>query len=291
MTRNPAPAAGFFHRMRRLPTFLALPLAAGCFGADSISLSEERAIGSDLARQAQAELPMLRDPVTQAFVGQLGAALAARAGDQERQYEFHVVNSPHVNAFAIPGGFIFINRGILEQSANASELAGVIAHEIGHVVQRHSAEAIARERSANTLLGLVYLLLQRTPSEGERIAVQVAGSAWMARHSREDELEADRVALRLLTRSGVDPRGLPEFFETLLAQEQQQPALVLQWFGTHPLTEDRVRAAERMIATLPDEAIARFADDLPGFDAMQARLRQLPPPPQPPDPQGLPAPR
>jgi predicted Zn-dependent protease len=254
--------------------------AAGCTGADAISLEEERALGQSIAEEAAQQLPLVRDSVSLTFVQQLGRNLASRIDSSGRQYEFTLVDSKVANAFAVPGGYIFINRGIVERAESASELAGVLAHEIGHVVARHSVEALQRERSANTLLGLLYLLLQREPSAGEQIAVQVAGGAWMARHSREDEREADRIALRILTRSGLDPRGVPRFFSTLLEEEQRQSPLVLQWFSTHPLTQERVAAADTLIATLPDDALDRLRTDLPGFDGVRDRLLALPPPPE-----------
>ncbi|HSJ63145.1 MAG TPA: M48 family metallopeptidase [Gemmatimonadaceae bacterium] len=266
---------------RRLRGALVVPALLGCAEADAISLDEERALGEDLAGQVAMRLPLVRDSAAAAFVRQLGRGLAARIDSTGRQYEFVLVDSRVVNAFAIPGGFIFINRGIVERASNASELAGVVAHEIGHVVARHSVEALQRERSANTLLGLVYLLLQRQPSEGEQLAVQVVGGAWMARHSREDEREADRLALRVLTRAGLDPRGLPGFFSTLLAEERAQSPLVLQWFSTHPLTAERVAAADTLIATLPDDTLDRLRADLPEFQRVRERLLALPPPPEP----------
>jgi beta-barrel assembly-enhancing protease len=276
MTRAPRAAYG-----RRLRGALVVPVLLGCAEADVLSLDEERALGEDLAGQVAMRLPLVRDSAAAGFVRHLGRSLASRIDSTGREYEFVLVDSRVVNAFAIPGGFIFINRGIVERASNASEFAGVVAHEIGHVVARHSVEALQRERSANTLLGLVYLLLQRQPSEGEQLAVQVVGGAWMARHSREDEREADRLALRVLTRSGLDPRGLPRFFSTLLAEEQAQSPLVLQWFSTHPLTAERVAGADTLIAALPDEALDRLRADLPAFQRVRERLLALPPPPEP----------
>jgi predicted Zn-dependent protease len=246
-----------------------------------ISIEQERALGADMAEQIAAQLPLVRDSAAISFVQALGGRLAARADASGRQYHFVLVDSRVANAFAVPGGFIFINRGIVERASNASELAGVLAHEIGHIVARHSVDALRRERSANTLLGLVYLLLQRQPSDGEQLAVQVLGGAWMAQHSREDEREADRLALRVLTRSGIDPRGLPAFFATLLAEEQAESPLVLHWFSTHPLTRERVAAADTLIGTLPDDAFGRLRTDVPAFPRIRERLLELPPPPEP----------
>jgi predicted Zn-dependent protease len=183
------------------------------------------------------------------------------------------------NAFAIPGGFIFVNRGILERAGTASELAGVLAHEIGHVVERHGLEQMSKAQNTNTIVALVYVLLGRAPGGAEQVALQVAGSAWMAKHSREAEREADRVAIAFLARAGLDPRGMPQFFQRLLEEERSNPSQLLAWFSTHPVTEARIADTDAMIAQLPPEVIDRAATDLPQFAQMRRRLDALPAPP------------
>lgn len=242
-------------------------------------------MGAEVAREAAAQLPLLQDPAVTRFVREVGAMLVTNADTTGREYTFYVVDSPVANAFAVPGGFIFVNRGILERADDLSELAGVMAHEIGHVVERHSVEQMARARNANTVVGLVYLLLNRAPGPGEQIAVQAAGSAWLARHSREAEREADRVGLRFMTRAGIDPHGMPRFFEKLLAEEQRSPGLAVQWFSTHPLTTERIADTDSLVRLLPADAVARARRDAPQFRQMRARLATLPPPP--PEPAAL----
>jgi predicted Zn-dependent protease len=249
-----------------------------------VSIEEEQAMGRQVAAEAAAQLPLLRDEPIARFVSELGEALVRNADTTGRAYTFYVVDSPVANAFAVPGGFIFINRGILERTSDIAELAGVMAHEIGHVVERHSVEQMARARNANTALGIIYVLLDRQPSAGEQVAAQVAGSAWLARHSREAEREADRVGLRFMTRARLDPNGMPRFFEKLLAEEERAPSLAIPWFSTHPLTRDRVAETDSLISLLPAAAVARTVRDLPQFAQMKARLATLPPPPPPPEP-------
>ena len=235
-------------------------------------------MGLAVAEQAAQELPLLQDEPVVRFVRELGAHIVQRADTTGREYQFRVIDSEMPNAFAIPGGFVFVNRGILARAESASELAGVLAHEIGHVVERHGLEQMAKARNTNTAVSLIYVLLGRAPGAAEQVALQVAGSAWMAKHSREAEREADRVAVLYLTRAGLDPRGMPRFFQRLLDEERTSPNELLAWFSTHPLTEDRIADAETMIAQLPADAVERGSRDLPQFAQMRRRLGALPPP-------------
>jgi predicted Zn-dependent protease len=266
-------------RPSSLVPLAALALAGACTSSDAVTIEEERALGAEVARQAEAQLPLLADAPTVTFVRELGAMLVQGADTSGRAYTFRVVDSDAANAFAVPGGFVFVNRGIIERADDVSELAGVMAHEIGHVVERHSVEQMSRARNANTLVGLVYLLLGRTPGAGEQVAMQVAGSAWLAKHSREAEREADRVGVAYMARAGIDPRGMPRFFEKLLEEERRSPGLVLEWFSTHPLTADRVADTDSLVRLLPPEVVERARRDLPQFRQLKARLAQLPPPP------------
>jgi predicted Zn-dependent protease len=272
-------------------TFIPLALLAlasltgsltACLSSDAISLEEEREMGEEVAREAMAQLPLLRDEPVVRFVNELGAMLVRQADTSGRAYEFHVVDSPTANAFAVPGGFIFVNRGILERAGDVSELAGVMAHEIGHIVERHSVEQMARAENASTVVGLIYALLDRSPGAGEQIAVQAAGGAWLARHSREAEREADARAVAFMARAGIHPEGMPRFFRRLMEEETVRPALVAQWFSSHPVTRERLVATDSLVRRLPPEALARARRNLPQFVQLQNRLAQLPPPPEAP---------
>jgi predicted Zn-dependent protease len=273
------------HRRVR-PVRLAVLAVAGalaaCVDSSSISIDEEREMGLAVAQEATREMPLLEDEPIARFVRELGELIVSRADTTGRDYEFRVIDSDMANAFAIPGGFVFINRGILKRAESASELAGVIAHEIGHVVERHGLEQMAKAQNTNTVVGLVYVLLGRAPGAAEQVALQVAGSAWMANHSREAEREADRVAVLYLARAGLDPRGMPRFFERLLDEERRAPSELLVWFSTHPLTQDRITDTEAMIAQLPSNVVERGTRDLPQFAQMRRRLEELPPAPSAP---------
>jgi predicted Zn-dependent protease len=266
--------------------FAFLGCLTACIDASSISVEEEREMGLAVAEEATREMSLLQDEPVARFVRELGGHIVRRADTTGRSYEFRVIDSEIANAFAIPGGFIFVNRGILHRAEDASELAGVLAHEIGHVVERHGLEQMAKARNTNTAVGLIYVLLGRSPGAAEQVALQVAGSAWMAKHSREAEREADRVGVLYLARAGLDPRGMPRFFQRLLDEERTSPSELLAWFSTHPITEDRIADTEAMIARLPVDVVERASRDLPQFAQMRRRLDELPAPP--PDPRALP---
>jgi predicted Zn-dependent protease len=277
---------GRHHVSRMRIVFTLAGFLAACIDSSSITIEEEREMGLAVAEEATREMSLLRDEPIVRFVRELGAHIVRRADTTGRAYEFRVIDSEIANAFAIPGGFIFVNRGILRRAENASELAGVLAHEIGHVVERHGLEQMAKARNTNTAVGLIYVLLGRAPGAAEQVALQVAGSAWMAKHSREAEREADRVGVLYLARAGLDPNGMPRFFQRLLDEERTSPSELLAWFSTHPLTEDRIAETEAMIARLPANVVEGASRDLPQFSQMRRRLEGLPPPP--PDRHALP---
>ena len=217
--------------------------------ACAVSEDEERALGAEAAAQVDREMPFVADP--------------------------------DINAFALPGGFVYVNRGLIERAGTASELAGVLGHEIGHVVLRHSAERIEKAQKTNVGVSVVCGLTNLCSSEAARVAINVGGAALFARFSRQDEFEADSAAVGITTRAGFDPNGIATMFSKLLRERERQPDIVSGWFGSHPLEEDRIAAVQRIIAASPRPDGARLRSDDEAFRAIQARVRALPPPPPP----------
>jgi predicted Zn-dependent protease len=170
-------------------------LGAGC--APAVSTQQEVQLGGEYAAQLAQELPLIRDGQVVQYINQLGRSIAQRADPRGIQYTFYVVNAPEVNAFAVPGGYIYVNRGLIERTDNMSELAGVLAHENGHVVHRHSIDQMQRAQGANAALGVLYgVLLGRNPSGVEQVAVQGVGTAVFAGYSRDAERESDASAIQ-----------------------------------------------------------------------------------------------
>lgn len=254
----------------RLACMLLLPAVAAC----GTSLREEAEIGAAFAAEVQREVPLIRDPQAVAALNRMGRQLAARADRTERQYTFYLVDSPEINAFAVPGGHIFVNRGLIENADQASELAGVLGHEIAHVTERHGIEQMKKRRGAGLLVTAVFILLGRDPGVVEQIAIQAGGAAVFARYGRKAEREADQRAVQTLPAAGYDPEGMATFFEDLLREQSRQPTLLDGWFSTHPTSEERVRNARAMIATMKVDR-TRLTDDTPEYQAFRARVRQL----------------
>ena len=251
-------------------------------GCATISTQQEVQLGADYSRQINQQLPLIGDRASLQYINNLGRQLAAAADQRGIPYNFYIVNSDAINAFAVPGGHIYVNRGLIERADNVSELAGVLAHEIGHVAERHSIEQLQRAQGANTLLSILYGgILRRNPGSVEQVGVQAAGSAVFAGYSRDAEREADRVAVPYLVRTGYNPNGLPSFFQELLTEQQRNPGRVQQWFATHPTTQERITNVRAIIAATPGATgNARLATDNQAYQSFRARVRSLTPAPR-----------
>lgn len=264
-------------RRSRLRFPLAALLAATGACSGSIGVEEEERLGDAYAAEIADQLPLIRDPAALGALNEMGRSLAQRADSTEREYQFHLVDAPEVNAFAIPGGHVFVNRALVEEADDFAEFAGVLAHEIAHVTERHGLEQVEKRERANILLQLVYLVLDRQPSALEQIAIQGGGAAVFAKYGRDAEREADRRAVETLRAAGYDPEGIATFFEELLAEQQRQPGRLEQWFATHPTSDERVRNTRALIAAAGPSATGREpVRDTPAYQAFRERVRQLP---------------
>ncbi|HSJ13577.1 MAG TPA: M48 family metallopeptidase [Longimicrobiales bacterium] len=252
-------------------------LAAGC----AVSQQQELEMGAQYAAQINQQLPIVDDANLNRYINVLGRQIAAR-GARGLQYQFFIVNSNVVNAFAVPGGYVYINRGIIERADNVSELAGVLAHEIAHVEHRHGVEQMEKAQSANLGLTLAYVLLGRAPTGVEEAAINIGGGLYFARHSREAENEADRTAVPLMVAAGISPVGLPTFFEELIAERQRSPNALESWFATHPLTEDRIANTRALVNQYSAAQLRNLTLNTPQFTDFKARMRRYAaPPPEP----------
>ncbi|MEW5930253.1 MAG: M48 family metallopeptidase [Gemmatimonadota bacterium] len=255
---------------------LLLPLAGLAACAGSIGPEEEARIGESYAAEIVAQTPLIRDPAATAALNRLGGALAQRADSTGRRYTFYLVDSPEVNAFAIPGGHVFVNRGLVEAADEQAELAGVLGHEIAHVTERHGLEQMEKRQGAGLLVSLVYLLLGREPGVLEQVAIQGGGAAIFAKYGRDAEREADREAIETVVAAGHHPEGIATFFEELLREQQRRPGAVEQWFASHPTSEERVREARAVIGALGPLDGARLVRDTPEYQAFRERVASLP---------------
>ena len=215
-------------------------LSAGCGSGGlggSVSLDEEWQLGKQMAAQVNQQVRLVNDRQALAYVRMVGERLHASTPLANRPFEFEIVDDPNVNAFAVPGGHIYINRGTITQADKVDMLAGVMAHEISHVVARHVIKQMQQEQTINVIGGI---LLGQNPGALEQIAAQVVAGGAMARFSRADEKQADDMGLDLMTRAGYDPHGMLEMFQKLLALDQGGNSSVARFFADHPGTQDRI---------------------------------------------------
>lgn len=248
-------------------------LVAATLGC-AVSDEQEKALGADVAAQIDSQLPMLDDPVVTRYIDSLGHAIAARADQRDIDWQFSVVDSREVNAFALPGGFIYINRGLIETAGDMSELAGVLAHEIGHVTERHSVEQMQRQQRTGIGVSLLCILTDVCSSDVARVAINVGGQLVFAKFSRAQEAEADSVAVLHAARAGIDPTGIPRMFRRLMEKRERDPTVVDAWFGTHPLEQSRVEATTRHVRELG--SLRGVVANEPGFVLVRERLRVSP---------------
>jgi predicted Zn-dependent protease len=192
----------------------------------SVSQDQEVAIGRQNAEEINAQLPIVTDAVISGYIQELGESIARTTSRADLEWHFYVVNTRQVNAFALPGGYVYVNRGLIESANTLDELTGTLGHEIGHVIQRHSVKQMQSAQKANIGVTVVCTLTSICNSGLAQAAVQVGGSALFARYSRLDELQADSEGVVNVTRAGYDPQGIPNLFQVLLKEREYQPTIV-----------------------------------------------------------------
>jgi predicted Zn-dependent protease len=266
---------------RRLVLLLLLAALAAC----SVGEQEEVAMGRDYAAKINEQVPLVTDPELAGYVQQLGTSIARRTARAQLDWHFVVVDSREVNAFALPGGFIYVNRGLIDRTQRLDELAGALGHEIGHVVQRHSMREMEKQRRARLAVQITCTITRVCENGTARGAIEAGGAALFARYSRSDEAEADAEAVGNVVRAGIDPAGIPSLFRRMMAERLRAPSGVQSFFASHPMEEDRIRATEGEIARLDPSTLRGLVRDDEGYRRFRARLNLLPPSPEPmPDP-------
>ncbi len=251
--------------------------AAGC----AISQQQEVAMGSSYAAQIDSQLPIVRDAEVNRYINSLGNQLASLTDARQLAWHFAVVDSKEVNAFAVPGGWIYVNRGLIERVTTMDQLAGVMGHEIGHVTLRHTVQQMQQSQGVNGGLVALCTLTKVCESSAGQAAINVGGSALFASFSRQDEAQADDEGVKTLVKAHIDPRGIPEMFGILLSERKSNPSAVDAFFATHPLEEARIEATTKQIAAYPAAQLRNLQVDSDAFKTFKRRLQSLPPSPAP----------
>lgn len=214
-------------------------LIAGCGsagGAGGVSIEEEWQAGQQLAAQVEQQVRLVRDPAALSYLRNISERLHQQTPMANLPFNYYIVDDNSINAFAIPGGHIYVNRGLIAQADHENMLVGVLAHEMIHVVNRH---AVKQMNQANTINTIGSILLGNQGQLAQIAGSIVAGGA-MARFSRADEKEADDRGLELMVAAGYNPQGMLDMFQKLLAMDQGPGGRVAQFFANHPGTQDRI---------------------------------------------------
>ncbi|MEN8184191.1 MAG: M48 family metalloprotease, partial [Myxococcota bacterium] len=242
-----------------------------------VSRAQEVEIGRAEARKVEESMGLVDDPELQAWVGQLGARLAGRSPRQDVAYRFAVVDVAEPNAFALPGGYVYVSRGLLVLVNDTDELAAVLGHEIGHVAARHSVRRLTVAAPFALATGIPALLTGLvSPSLGETLAEtgRTTGGLVLAPYGRGQERDADRIGMEIAAGAGYDPKALARFLATLEREEVAAGTARdrTSWLDSHPATPERRRDAERRAQKLSDAARPETPD---GRSEVLARLDGL----------------
>ncbi len=238
------------------------------------SLDKQVAMGHQYAQQVEHGAKMVTDPVVTEYINRIGQNLV-RNSDAKVPFTIKVIDTDEVNAFALPGGFFYVNSGLILAADNEAELAGVMAHEIGHVAACH----VAREQTRGNIVNLASIPLIFVPGgwavyEGTQAALGIGVPLTFMKFSRTFEAEADFLGMEYMYKAGYDPQSFISFFEKIEAQEKKKPGTLAKAFASHPMTPDRVAAAQNEMRTvLPprDEYIVNTSE----FDQVKGRLASL----------------
>lgn len=231
---------------------------------------EEKSLGDELAAEVRAREKILDDPEVQAWVDAVQNRLLEAVPPEDQKFGFQtlVIDDPDtVNAFALPGGHLFIYSGLIATADSEAEVAAVLAHEIAHVTLDHPAQQLGARLGVETLRSIA---LGQTPGAIAQLATGIAAQGYIAAHSREDETEADSYGLSYLAGAGYDPQAMASFFRKLQGLEGSDPDVVSRFFASHPSPADRVGRQEALIR---ERGYRGGKESIVGnFDQIQARV-------------------
>ncbi len=219
----------------------------------TLTPQNEKLLGEEIFNDVKNQIPIVDDPYLQNYIQNLGTKLLQNTSSNYKSFHFFIVDSPLINAFALPGGFIGINKGLITTADSENELAGVLAHEIAHVTQRHIARSIEKSKQIQMpmIAGIIAgaLLSAYNPELGQSILVgsMAAGNQSMINYTREHEAEADRIGMSTLVKSSYPASSMIDFFSKLQTHSHADSNLYPEYLRTHPLTENRIADARNRI--------------------------------------------
>ncbi len=258
-------------------TFTAAPAAYAHDpkpGFNVFSADQEVQLGQQAAADAERQLPMLNDRSVTSYVNSIVSRLARVAPHRDYPYQAKVVNSSDINAFALPGGFVYVHRGLIQAARTEGELAGVLAHEMAHVALRHGTAQVSKAYAAQLGVGALGQILGggRQNSQVWNVVGNLGLSTLFLKFSRNAEDEADSLGARMMAEAGYNPIEMANFFDVLQAQQRRNPSSVEQFFSSHPAPANRSQHIRSEAQSLGGGS-SRRVGNLP---TVQNRLRGMP---------------
>jgi predicted Zn-dependent protease len=241
-------------------------------GVNFYSLEKEIALGKQLAQEVERQAKVIDDPVIAEYVSRVGQNIV-RNSDAKVPFTIKVLDTEEVNAFALPGGFFFVNSGLILKAESESELAGVMAHEIAHVAARHGTKQATKGELAN-IMSIPLIFMGGWAGYAIRQGAGLAIPMGFLTFSRAMEREADYLGLQYLYKSGYDPTSFVDFFEKLQSMEKRKPGSLAKVFATHPMNDDRIKAAQNEIQSIlapKPEYVVNTSE----FNDVKARLAMM----------------
>jgi Zn-dependent protease with chaperone function len=247
-------------------------------GFNLFSVAQDQEIGRQSAVEAERQLPILANRSIEGYINAVGKRLAAVAPGANYPYQFKVVNASDINAFALPGGYLYLNRGLIEAAQNEGQLAGVMAHEMAHVALRHGTNQASKAYLGQAGLGVMGGLVGGKSSSTQKAIGAIGGfglNTLFLKFSRTDEEQADIVGAQMMAKAGYDPKDMVDFFEMLRSKAARDPGKVEQFFSTHPAPQNRasrIRKEMRLLTIRPIQPVG-------GLQQARATLQGMPPAP------------
>jgi len=241
-------------------------------GVNFYSLEREIALGKQLAQEVERQAKIIDDPIIAEYVSRVGQNIV-RNSDAKVPFTIKVLDTEEVNAFALPGGFFFVNSGLILKADTEAELAGVMAHEIAHVAARHGTRQATRGDLAN-IMTIPLIFMGGWAGYAIRQGAGLAIPMGFLTFTREFEKEADYYGLQYMYKTGYDPTAFVDFFEKIQTLEQKKPGSVAKVFSTHPMTDARIKAAQeeiqKILAPKPEYVV-----NTSEFNDVKARLAMM----------------
>jgi hypothetical protein len=265
---------------------LVLAIALTAYAADNrtrlkpgfnlFSSQQDVEMGRESAKEAERELQIVNDRQATSYIDSLGRQLASHAPGEKYPFQFKIVNDSAINAFALPGGFVYVNRGAIDAANDEAQIAGVMAHEIGHVVLRHGTHQVSKAYLAQAPLAILGGVLGSNSigSVLTQLGVSLGLNAYFLKNSRDAETQADLMGTQILYDSGYDPRAMVEFFEKIQAESKGR---AVQFFSDHPNPENRISNVQHEIERLGG-APRNARQDSQNFHSVKSSLASMPAP-------------